>query len=66
LPFTRASWRGRFRACRGVGASMADDEVAAFDAEHARLLEQSVPAQFTVLHRIDCHIFRPTAARSDC
>jgi SAM-dependent methyltransferase len=59
LPFTRESWRGRIRACRGVGASMSDAEVAAFDHEHAQLLEQIVPPQFPVLHRIDCHIFRP-------
>ena len=38
IPFTRESWRGRFRACRGVGASLSPEEVAAFDREHAELL----------------------------
>jgi SAM-dependent methyltransferase len=59
VPFTRESWRGRFRACRGVGAALPADEVARFDAAHAELLEVTVPAAFTVLHRIDCTILRP-------
>lgn len=58
IPFTRESWRGRFRACRGVGASLSPEEVAAFDAELAALLEEIVPPAFTVVHRIDCHILR--------
>src|SRR6187397_2941811 len=32
VPFTRAGWRGRMRACRGVGASLSEADVAAFDA----------------------------------
>ena len=59
IPFTRESWRGRFRACRGVGASLSTDEVAAFDREHAALLERTAGPSLTVLHRIDCHILRP-------
>ncbi|MDQ6680841.1 MAG: class I SAM-dependent methyltransferase, partial [Pseudomonadota bacterium] len=38
VPFTHASWRGRMRACRGIGATLSGAEVAAFDAEHAALL----------------------------
>ena len=59
VSFTREGWRGRMRACRGVGATLAPDEVAAFDAAHAALLKQQAPAAFTVLHRIDAHLFRP-------
>ncbi|KNZ32057.1 MAG: hypothetical protein AD742_13055 [Methylibium sp. NZG] len=59
VPFTREGWRGRMRACRGVGATLAPDEVAAFDAAHAALLEELAPPAFTVLHRIDAHLFRP-------
>lgn len=59
IPFTRETWRGRIRACRGVGASLPAAEVEQFDAEHAQLLEQTVPAQFTVLHQMDCHVFVP-------
>jgi SAM-dependent methyltransferase len=63
IAFTRESWRGRIRACRGVGASLPDEQVAAFDREHAQLLDEIVPPQFTVLHRIDCHIFRVAGGR---
>ena len=58
IPFTRASWRGRWRACRGVGATLAPEEIAAFDREHAELLERSVGDEFTVPHRIDGRILR--------
>lgn len=56
LPFTRESWRGRIRACRGVGAALTDEEVQRFDAEHAALLEKIAPEAFGVLHRIDAHL----------
>ena len=59
LPFTRETWRGRIRACRGVGATLDSEEVQRFDEEHARILEVVTPADaFTVLHRIDAHLFR--------
>lgn len=57
IPFTRATWRGRIRACRGVGAGLAPDEVARFDAAHAALLARIAPPRFTVLHRLDARIF---------
>jgi len=59
IAFTRSSWRGRIRACRGIGATLSREEVQRFDAEHAQLLEQSVPESFSLLHRIDCHVFEP-------
>lgn len=62
IPFTRASWRGRFRACRGVGAALAPDAVAAFDRAHEALLRATVPERFTVLHRVDAQVMRPRAA----
>jgi len=57
VTFTRAGWRGRMRACRGVGAALAAEEVDAFDRAHAELLADIAPEQFTVLHRIDAHLF---------
>lgn len=57
--FSRAAWRGRLRACRGVAATLKADEVDRFDAEHRALLQASVPEHFTVLHRIDAHVFEP-------
>jgi SAM-dependent methyltransferase len=60
IPFTHESWRGRFRACRGIGASLSPQEIAAFDREHAELLARTLEPSFTVLHRVDCHILRPS------
>jgi SAM-dependent methyltransferase len=58
IEFTSEGWCGRIRACRGVGASMSPEKVAEFDAAHERLLEKIAPERFTVLHRIDAHIFQ--------
>ena len=63
IPFTRESWRGRIRACRGVGAALLPDAIADFDAEHKKLLEKIAPENFTVLHQIAVHVFaRRTAS----
>lgn len=59
IPFTWESWRGRFRACRGLGATLAPEQVEAFDREHDALLRSTTPEHFTVLHRIDAHLLRP-------
>ena len=48
--FTRESWNGRMKACRGIGASLSDDEIAAFDREHMSLLEKIAPESFDILH----------------
>lgn len=50
VPFTRESWHGRMRTCRGVGASLNENEIAAWEKEHRALLDRIAPAQFTVLH----------------
>ena len=50
VSFTRESWHGRMRACRGVGASLSADELAQWDEEHRTLLERIAPAQFEVRH----------------
>ena len=57
IPFTREGWRGRIRASRGVGAALSAQEVEAFDSEHDALLKQKYTDEFTVLHRIDAHIY---------
>jgi len=56
--FTHESWRGRWRACRGVGASLPPEQIKQFDRDHAELLQRTVDQKFTVLHRIDCRILR--------
>ena len=50
VPFTKESWHGRMRACRGVGASLSPEELARWDAEHRELLDRIAPERFEVLH----------------
>ena len=50
VPFTRESWHGRMRACRGVGASLSEDELMKWDEEHRKLLDKIAPEEFEVLH----------------
>ena len=52
IPFTREGWHGRMRACRGVGASMSPDEVAAWDKEHMAMLEECAAEEFMVKHYV--------------
>ncbi len=50
VPFTRESWHGRMKACRGVGASLKEKELAKWDSEHRKLLESIAPEKFEILH----------------
>ena len=50
VPFTRESWNGRMKACRGVGASLTPDEISAWEKEHIEMLEKTAPVEFDVLH----------------
>jgi len=53
VPFTHDAWRGRMRSSNGVGASLSAAEVAAFDAELARLLRERFPEEpLVVPHRV--------------
>ena len=38
------------KACRGVGASLPAEELAAWEAEHLNLLAKIAPDTFSVLH----------------
>lgn len=58
VPFTRESWRGRIRACRGVGAAMHPREVESFDREHGLLLERIAPESFSLVHEVWFEIYR--------
>ena len=61
--FTREEWRGRMRALRGIGASLAPEDVEAFDRDHEALLARIAPERFPLMHRIDAHIFGLNDAR---
>lgn len=50
VPFTRESWHGRMRACRGVGASLSQEDIAKWEKEHIAMLENIAPQKFTVKH----------------
>lgn len=50
VTFTRESWHGRIKACRGIGASsLTAAEISAWEKEHKALL-QTVPERFDILH----------------
>jgi hypothetical protein len=65
LEFTREAWRGRIRACRGIGASLSTAEIERFDADHRALLESIAPTTFTVLHQMTIHIYMRRGALSN-
>lgn len=48
--FTRESWNGRMKACRGVGASLSENEITGWEQEHMALLERIAPNEFDILH----------------
>lgn len=50
VPFTKETWHGRMKACRGVGASLSEEELKQWEREHRKLLDEIAPEQFTVLH----------------
>lgn len=48
--FTRESWNGRMKSCRGIGASLTQEEINSWEREHMKLLSEIAPAEFDVLH----------------
>jgi SAM-dependent methyltransferase len=58
LPFTREGWKGRIRACRGVGAFLTSELVKQFDHDHGEMLGRLTEETFSVLHEISIHIYQ--------
>ena len=50
VPFTKETWHGRMKACRGVGASLSGEELASWEEEHKKLLDQIAPEKFEIKH----------------
>ena len=48
--FTAESWNGRMKACRGVGASLSEEEINMWEQEHLKLLSEIAPDEFDILH----------------
>ena len=52
VTFTRESWHGRIKACRGIGASsLSEEEIAAWEKEHMEYM-QTLPEIFDILHYV--------------
>lgn len=51
VTFTRESWHGRMKACRGISASLEPEKIAAWEKEHMAYM-RTVPEVFDVLHYV--------------
>ena len=57
LEFTKEAWIGRIKSCRGVGASLSEEKIAAFESEYRELLSKySEPLKLK--HQIHIEIYR--------
>ena len=52
--FTPEKWHGRVKSCRGIGASLSAEEIAAWEKEHLKLLAQIMPEPRNIPHYIQC------------
>ena len=52
VPFTKESWHGRMRACRGVGAAMNEEQLRSWEEEHLQMLKDNAPEEFKVKHYV--------------
>lgn len=50
IPFTKESWNGRMKACRGVGASLSSKQISEFEKEHLKMLNELKSNEFNILH----------------
>lgn len=48
--FTRESWNGRMKTCRGIEASLTKEKVNLWQQEHLKLLTDIAPNEFDILH----------------
>lgn len=51
VEFTRESWNGRMKACRGIDASLPTETIAEFEKEHLEYLN-TVPEKFMIPHYV--------------
>ena len=50
VPFTRETWNGRIKACRGIGASLPPEQIEKWETEHKAMLNEMAEENFTVKH----------------
>lgn len=48
--FSRDTWNGRMKACRGIGASLSKEELKEWEAEHLKMLSEIAPKEFDIKH----------------
>lgn len=48
--FSRETWNGRMKACRGVGASLSGEELKEWESEHTKMLSETAPEEFDIKH----------------
>ena len=52
VTFTRETWNGRIKACRGIGASsLTPEQIAAWEKEHLAYLA-TIPEPFDIIHYV--------------
>lgn len=52
IHFNKESWNGRIKACRGIGASLPENEINKWEQEHMEMLERIALQEFDVLHYV--------------
>ena len=52
VPFTKESWHGRMRACRGAGAAMNEEQLRSWEEEHTQMLQENAAEEFHVKHYV--------------
>ena len=58
LTFTRETWHGRIKSCRGIGASnLSPDQIAAWEKEHLEYMN-TLPESFEILHYVSMLDFK--------
>lgn len=61
LTFTRESWHGRMKACRGIGASsLSESEIASWEQEHLAYMN-TLPEKFDIIHYVTIQNVRKQA-----
>ena len=58
IPFTRETWHGRMRSCRGTAASLSPEDLEKWDREHRAFLLKEAPEEFPVRHYMALAVLR--------
>lgn len=58
LPFTKESWHGRIKACRGIGASLSQEDIETFEKEHMSMLNKAESNSFNILHYVAISVLK--------